>query len=284
MTTEELKVHQSINNEDGVKIDNRIIFSLSESFYDDIKLRNEKDFDKIIDVLQEVLLKENEYLEKNIGNTLESHELEALKVINTVRNTFNESKLHKIVEYLETIHNMRKIKLDEHKKRTKIDTLVEDPPIPNQTWVLVSFISPEKIKMKSTMRAIKIRGTFSTKESADEYAKKLRQDVEGHFDIYAGEVGKWLPWDSAENVEDNDYAEKELNRLVKNHKEHLDKSRMLHFPIPIFRYVDAATLASSANKSARKRPQTLSAILVCGADKGFEQGVWLEGARLEFRM
>ena len=44
-----------------------------------------------------------------------------------------------------------------------------------------------------------------------------------------GQVGYWLPWDpTANNVEDQEYAEPELNRLVKEYKENETKKDMFY--------------------------------------------------------
>jgi hypothetical protein len=105
--------------------------------------------------------------------------------------------------------------------KTEIDTLIEDEQIQNQKFVCLSFLSPENCESKSTVRGLKIRGSYATYEEACERAKFLRsKDI--YHDVYVGEVGKWLPWDSKEKVEEEDYAEKELNSLMKAHKEQIE--------------------------------------------------------------
>ena len=104
---------------------------------------------------------------------------------------------------------------------SKSDSLNEDEVIPNQKFVCLSFLSPENCNSKSTMRGLKIRGVYATYEEACERAKDLRsKDI--YHDVYVGEVGKWLPWDNKEKVEEEDYAEKELNTLMKAHKEQIE--------------------------------------------------------------
>lgn len=108
-----------------------------------------------------------------------------------------------------------------------IDHLTEDDVIPNQQYVCLSFLSPENVeskKDKTTVRGLKIRGVYSTYDQACARAKELREkDI--HFDVYVGEVGKWLPWDNKEKVDEENYAEKELNDLMRAHKEQLELSK-----------------------------------------------------------
>lgn len=213
------------------KIDKKILYSLSESLYDDINLKiNVKDIEPIVARVKVLVTDEEEMARiMLVPDQLSGEDMEAIKIINTIREVISPKYYTTILDYLYVIHEKRLNKYVDHsnKERKRVDELIEDPPIPNQNWVLLSFISPEKMKMKTNMRALKIRGVFATREKAEEMAKKLRQEVEQDFDIYVGELGRWLPWDTSEGVEKEDYAEKELNRLVKNHKDHLEKSKFL---------------------------------------------------------
>lgn len=107
-----------------------------------------------------------------------------------------------------------------------IDYLTEDPPIPGQLWVCVSFLSPEGIK-NCSLRGLKIRGVFGTRPEADKYAEEL-QKIDPDFHVFVGEMGKWLPWDPDPNdIKDNIYQEKELNDLMKGYKDNLDKAKKM---------------------------------------------------------
>lgn len=101
-----------------------------------------------------------------------------------------------------------------------IDHLTNDPLIDNQQWVCMSFVSPEGIK-NCTLRALKIRGVFATREEADTRAKYL-QSIDPDFHVFVGEVGKWLPWDpEPTSVDNNQYREDELNTLMSEYKKTL---------------------------------------------------------------
>lgn len=101
-----------------------------------------------------------------------------------------------------------------------IDYLDEDAPISGQSWVCMSFLSPEGIK-NCNMRGIKIRGVYPTRKQADARVKEL-QITDPDFDIFVGEVGKWLPWNPDPNdAEDQVYQEEQLNDLMKGYKDNL---------------------------------------------------------------
>jgi DNA repair exonuclease SbcCD ATPase subunit len=135
-----------------------------------------------------------------------------------------------------------------------IDYLEEDKPINGQSWVCLSFLSPEGIK-NCSLRGLKVRGVYSTKEEADKRAKEL-QDIDPDFDVFVGEVGKWLPWDPDPNddkvVQDQVYYETQLNDLMKGYKENIQKRRKVENQ----RKQDMlkrAAVQENANKSSANR-------------------------------
>ena len=109
---------------------------------------------------------------------------------------------------------------------TKLDQLTEDPSIPQQQWVCVSFISPETLK-NCNFRGIKIRGVYNTKEEASKRAEFL-QKIDPHFNIYVGEVGKWLGWDPDPNtIDDQVYREQKLQEIMNNYNKNREKATEL---------------------------------------------------------
>ena len=72
---------------------------------------------------------------------------------------------------------------------------------------------------KTSIRGIKVRGIYDTRREAEVRAKVL-QRMDKSFHVYVGQVGYWLPWDpNPDSVENQEYAEKELNNLVKSYKD-----------------------------------------------------------------
>ena len=72
---------------------------------------------------------------------------------------------------------------------------------------------------KTSVRGVKIRGTYNTLQEAQIRAKVL-QKLDDSFHVFVGQVGFWLPWDpEADNVEGQEYADEELNNLMKKYQE-----------------------------------------------------------------
>ena len=81
----------------------------------------------------------------------------------------------------------------------------------------------EKNDFHTSIRGLKVRGVYDTKREADVRAKVLQRKDE-NFHVFVGQVGYWLPWDpEADDIENEEYAENELNKLVKNYNENRKK-------------------------------------------------------------
>jgi hypothetical protein len=81
---------------------------------------------------------------------------------------------------------------------------------------------------KTTVRGLKIRGVYSNKEEAEKRAKNLQRSDPVN-NIFVGEVGKWLPWDpEPHEVGDVEYAEDQLNTLMKKYKENQEAREEFH--------------------------------------------------------
>lgn len=99
-----------------------------------------------------------------------------------------------------------------------------------------------KNEFRTSIRGVKVRGTYSTHKEACARAKKLQKEDSAH-DVFVGQVGYWLPWDpNPHSIEDQEYAEKELNELMKSHKEKQELKNEL-FDAEKKRKIDAARAA-----------------------------------------
>lgn len=66
---------------------------------------------------------------------------------------------------------------------------------------------------QTSVRGLKIRGSFNTQEEAELHCKKLRERDPNH-DIYVAPIGVWLPWEPTYyKLERVEYLEPELNQL-----------------------------------------------------------------------
>jgi hypothetical protein len=76
-----------------------------------------------------------------------------------------------------------------------------------------------KNEFRTTVQGMKVRGVFDTYNEALARAKTL-QKIDSSFNVYVGQVGFWLPWDpEAHEVADQEYADDQLNTLMKKYKE-----------------------------------------------------------------
>ena len=81
----------------------------------------------------------------------------------------------------------------------------------------------ESVDFQTSMRGIKVRGTYDTLKEAQIRAKVL-QRRDKNFNVFVGQVGYWLPWDpSTEDINEQEYQEDQLNQLMKKYNENADE-------------------------------------------------------------
>ena len=77
----------------------------------------------------------------------------------------------------------------------------------------------EKVDFRTNVRGVKVRRIFSNLEECQMFAKVLQRKYP-RDNLYIGKVGCWLPWDPSEHMmPEVEYAEKELNELMRKYKE-----------------------------------------------------------------
>jgi DNA anti-recombination protein RmuC len=95
-----------------------------------------------------------------------------------------------------------------------------------QKYVCLSFLT-DKDNNKS-LSGLRFGGAFATYEEACNHAKHLQQSDQ-YFNVYVGESGKWLPFDpSPEQVQSSEYANQELNNMMKSYLENQEKAKLFH--------------------------------------------------------
>lgn len=76
-----------------------------------------------------------------------------------------------------------------------------------------------KVEFQTNVRGVKVRRCFATVEEAQVMAKVFQRKYPKD-NLYIGKVGAWLPWDPSEHLmPEVEYAEKELNELMRKYKE-----------------------------------------------------------------
>ena len=83
-----------------------------------------------------------------------------------------------------------------------------------------------KGEFRTNMRGVKVRRSFATVEETQMFAKVLQRRYPKD-NLYIGKVGAWLPWDPSEHLmPEVEYAEKELNELMRKYKENESNKEM----------------------------------------------------------
>ena len=77
----------------------------------------------------------------------------------------------------------------------------------------------ERNEFKTSVRGIKVRGVYQSKQEAEMRASKLHKS-DSNFHVFVGQVGYWLPWNPcADKIEDETFADSQLNDLMTKYKE-----------------------------------------------------------------
>ena len=78
---------------------------------------------------------------------------------------------------------------------------------------------------QTSVRGLKIRGSYSTQEEAELRCKMLRE-VDPNHNVYVGPVGMWMPWDpDAYKTVKVEYLEEELNQLMSEKIKNEEKAK-----------------------------------------------------------
>jgi hypothetical protein len=159
----------------------------------------------------------------------------------------NEYLFEQFIEQWDFKHNMQKftefLNFVSYKYNLKFDNVVED---------LNEYVNSEKDKLSKTninedyktfldnneerfteefkkdnsfqtsVRGVKIRGSYPNMEEAELRCKMLRE-IDPNHDVYVGPVGLWMPWEpEAYKTGRVEYVEDELNRLMHEKKKNED--------------------------------------------------------------
>ena len=166
-------------------------------------------------VLEEFLVK----TVSTVNETLEAKALEAEKVdLSGVALACRNSKarvddvLNGLQEHLKK--NMAALNEDKLKDEYESYMYVHNEKLEEKFY--------QKNGFHTTVRGLKVRGVYNSHEEAVARSKKL-QRMDTLHNIFVGEVGKWLPWDpEPSRVANNEYADDQLNTLMKKYKENED--------------------------------------------------------------
>ena len=106
----------------------------------------------------------------------------------------------------------------------------------------------EMNEFRTSVRGLKVRGVYDTRREAEVRAKVLQRKDQS-FDVFVGQVGYWLPWDPEGNkLEDQEYLNNDLNKLVKEYKNNEAKKDMFYQEQKAERKKDAMTTSERLRK------------------------------------
>ena len=77
----------------------------------------------------------------------------------------------------------------------------------------------EQNDFQTSIRGLKVRGVYDTRQAAEDRAKKLSLR-DSAFHTFVGQVGYWLPWDpNADKVESEIFQNSQLNNMMEKYQE-----------------------------------------------------------------
>lgn len=118
--------------------------------------------------------------------------------------------LFKDLEDFKKIHNEAIRKTDIHEKH-EVFLLKNEKDLETQFT--------EKVDFRTNVRGVKVRRVFANLEECQTFARVMQKRYPND-NLYIGKVGAWLPWDPSEHMmPEVEYAEKELNELMRKYKE-----------------------------------------------------------------
>jgi hypothetical protein len=118
--------------------------------------------------------------------------------------------LFKDLEDFRKVHNEAIRKTDIHEKH-EVFLLKNEKDLESQF--------SEKVEFRTNVRGVKVRRVFANLEECQTFARVMQKRYPND-NLYIGKVGAWLPWDPSEHMmPEVEYAEKELNELMRKYKE-----------------------------------------------------------------
>ena len=163
---------------------------------------------------EKVITQKNEFMNKKFVEWLEYDwkikGLETMMAFLSKKYSLKVDDLFKDLDEFKKVHNAEILKTDIH-EQYQIFLLKKEKELEAEFT--------EKTEFQTNVRGVKVRRVFANLEEAQQFAKVLQRRYPND-NLYIGKVGAWLPWDPSENLmPEVEYAEKELNELMRKYKE-----------------------------------------------------------------
>lgn len=150
---------------------------------------------------------------------------------------YTKAYVQKNKEYVQTLETLFPDKTDEIRiMKDNFDFLFDESKVMDSFRYFVQDkhkeLEDEYHKLndfQTTIRGIKVRGTYDTLQEAQARSEKLRKIEGNKFSIYVAQVGCWCPWSpNPEHIENQEFAETALNTLMKKYQEN-QENKAIHF-------------------------------------------------------
>lgn len=190
------------------------------------------------------------YQQQRLTHYRETFKTLATEIVDkTINNTVDISQVVQLKKKIDKMFKEDTLEFKEFKEKW------EDFKFRDQKEVNNKF--DEMNDFQTSVRGVKVRGVYDTYREAEVRAKVL-QRMDQTFDVFVGQVGYWLPWDpDSNNVENQEYLNNDLNRLVKEYKENEVKKDIFYQEQTRERKKDAGAVAQRLRKKldAKKRAE-----------------------------
>jgi hypothetical protein len=156
-----------------------------------------------------------------VDQTIPGQNYTCLSFISPEKN-ISEKKDFISFKYVEHLFNneLECKSLKEDCKLSNYSTKLEDFRVGNQ--VILDKEYNEMTDFQTSVRGVKVRGTYETEREAKVRAEVLRRRFPND-NVFVGQVGYWLPWDpNPLDVKNLEYQENELNTLMKKYNENME--------------------------------------------------------------
>lgn len=170
-------------------------------------------------------------------------------VKNSENNTVNVTQVVQLKKKMASLFEQEQVTADGFKERLGDFSFKNHKDIDNE------FDSSNDYK--TSVRGVKVRGVYDTHREAEIRAKVL-QRMDQTFDVFVGQVGYWLPWDpESSKVENQEYLNDNLNKLVKEYKTNEIKKDMFYQEQTRQRKQEAMTVSERLKKKleAKRRAE-----------------------------
>ena len=178
---------------------------------------------RVQDVLENLTLKKESIVAEDLSGSLDTVKSMRASITTDIASDLESYVKTNMAEFKESaLEEAYKTFLFKHQKR------LED-----------QFFSANEFR--TTVQGVKVRGTYDTYNEAVSRAKTL-QKLDPSFNVYVGQVGFWLPWDpEPHEVADQEYADDQLNTLMKKYNENEQKRDELYAEQKLNRLGNAKT-------------------------------------------